>query len=222
MDWGCVVGLTIAWLTILGLIETVHAIASGGAGVAGIVGRAHSTSSRHLSITSVVNLLVALPEWTLAARRIVVAWAWTLMLLLLVMTDEKNLHDSGDQEEEDHDECDCEGCGLELTCLMEVWKPGGAAIWRGCVGLTVAERSSDVTLARAGAVSCFPNNVDECAHKSDVQGNGDEAEEGNTAQEHSEEDGEEEVEDCSARDAFNCLQPCRDEFVMVGKDSQEI
>lgn len=65
-----IAGLSVARLAILGLVETIHAIASSSAGVASIVRRAHGvvgtcTSSRHLSITG-VDLLVALPEWTLA------------------------------------------------------------------------------------------------------------------------------------------------------------
>ena len=61
-----VVGVAIAWLTIFGLIETIHAIASRSASVARVVGWAQSTSSSHLGVTGVVDLLVALPERTSA------------------------------------------------------------------------------------------------------------------------------------------------------------
>ena len=59
-----VVGVAITWLTVFGLIETIHAVASGSASVARVVGWAQSTSSSHLSVTGVVDLLVALPERT--------------------------------------------------------------------------------------------------------------------------------------------------------------
>lgn len=81
---------------------------------------------------------------------------------------------------------------------MQVGQPVGVAVWGGSVGLAVAERSPDVSGAGVGAVSGLPCDVDECAHKCNVEDNGEEGEEGNTAEAQGEDNGEEEVEDCGA------------------------
>lgn len=62
----------------------------------------------------------------------------------------------------------------------------------------------------------------EAASEADVEKDGEECEERNATEEEGEEDTEDGVQDGSSRHALNCLFPCRNWDVLLGKDCEEV
>lgn len=93
--------LAVARLTILGLtsetrVSTVHGGTSHVSFVAWTITRSRR-ASRHLSVAGIVNLLVALPEWSSTSTiGVVVLWAGAEALLFLVVARKQGLHNGGD------------------------------------------------------------------------------------------------------------------------------
>ena len=66
--------ITVAFVGVLGLCHSIRGVHRS-TGVAGVMAWANGTSSGHLGISRVVDLLVALPEWSAAGSGgVVVGW----------------------------------------------------------------------------------------------------------------------------------------------------
>lgn len=72
------------------------------------------------------------------------------------------------------------------------------------------------------AIAGQDSEGDEGTAEQDVEDDGDECEEGLTAETACEQHGEEGVEDCGASDAFNGFHPCVDGGIAVGEHGEEV
>jgi len=206
----CSLGVSIAVATLLSWSSVVDS----GAGVASVMAWANTvlfsgdTTGSQLSIASVA--LVATPEWAATgARGIVVSWGWSIALLLAVMTDKEDLEDSGDQEQGDVDNSNSEDSLLQLACAVQVGEVCDAlatsktetifAIARSFrVAWSGTKRRFDVPTAGMYSASGEVGNGNVCTDKADIEDNGKEGKEGDTAEEEGQEYTEDAIEDSSS------------------------
>lgn len=193
----CAVALhTISWLTVLGLgcersSTTVHGRSSHAGLVAvstsGVVVASMSGSS--FSVTSGLDLAVALPEWSTGRTRgVVVLWGWAESLLLLVMADQQELKSCTDQEEEQSQDGDSEASSVQAADVAPITST------RCCfTAETRADRSVDETTAVVGTITGVIGNGGKATNEADVEEDGDVAKESNTAKAKGEKDAEDGV-----------------------------
>ena len=225
--------ITIAFVGVLGLCHSIRAVHRS-TGVPGVVAWANGTSSGHLGISSVVDLLIALPEWSAAGTRsVIVGWRWAIALLFLVVADEEDLDNGRNDEEEDVDDGDGEdGClesagTTQVRCVGDVLassesEPIRPVPWRLGVRGPASKNCVDVAGARSGSVAVEPRNRHVTTYEADVQHDSEEGEEADSAQEQGEEYSEEQVEHRGARHALNGSDPVVDGQLVIGKDGEEV
>ena len=197
---GVVASLVVGWVGVLD--ETsVGTAGDGRTGVRGVVGWTDggsnwdtSTDGAELSVLD--RLLLATEPAALAgAFSVVVAWGWTEALLLLVVADEKDLHKSGQEEEDCANDRDGECGSVESASLAQ------------CVGWTVSNWGLDGAAAAARARVSQDGHGDEGTNHEDIDNNGEETEEGDTAEAASQKDCEGSVDDSDTGHTLNSLLP---------------
>lgn len=225
--------ITITLVGVLGLCHSIWAVHRSTC-VRGIVAWANGTSSGHLSISRVMDLLVALPEWSAASTGgVVVRWRWAIALLFLVVADEEDLENGRDKEEEDVDDGDGEdGClesagTTQVRCVGDVLTSSESESirpvpWRLGVRGPTSKNCVHVAAARASSMAVEPGNRHIAAYEADVQDDSEEGEEADSAQEEGEEHSEEQVEHRGARHALNGSDPVMDGQLVICEDGEEV
>ena len=166
-------------------------------------------------------LVLALPE--LAASTcactlgVVVGWRWAISLLLLVVLDQQDLPCGSDEEKEDADDGDSEDCGVEGADITIVAGTGSRVIAESS-----AKGRVDCAFARIGAMSSIVCNDSEAADEAQVEEDCKVGEEADAAEEESEDDAKDGVEDGCAAHSFNHLLPCWNVDILVGENREKV
>lgn len=176
------------------------------------------TSGGHLGVLSGVGLAVSLPEWSLAGTLgVVVGGGWAEALFLLVMTSQQELEDSSHQEEENGTNGDGEAGGVQAACITIVARA------RSCFsGQAITDGGIDKTSAAVGTVAGIVGDGGKASGKADVEEDGDEGEDSDTAQAQGEENTKDGVQSRSTGHTLNGLLPGRDGHVMSRQDGEEV
>lgn len=142
----------------------------------------------------ILDLAVALPEWSASrSSSVVVLGRWAESLVLLVTTSQQELETGADGKEENAEDGDGKACGVQAADVSPFARTRGL-----CVARAAAEGSVDNALAGVGSVSGIVGNGRKAADEADVEEDGNVGEECDAAEAEGEEKSEDGVENCGA------------------------
>lgn len=218
----------------MSIILIVRSTSNSGTSVASPIAhsRVSSKTSASFCILGHALILASEAKSTAVPRGIVIRRAGTIALLLLVVADKHDLHCRCAQEQECGDDRDGESSGVELASEAEMdgisdvtlisfaksfpSKPSVLICW------TIADRSLHIALARARTVARHDGDRDHASAEENIQDNCKECQEGNTAEAACQTDGEDEVYNSGAGNAFNGLLPVCDVDIAIRQYREEL
>jgi len=180
--------------------------------------RSRHGASGHLCVASVVNLLVALPEWAATSSLgVVVLWAWAEALLFLVVARKQHLDDCGNQEEENVQDSQSEAGSVQAADVSPV-----TGTRSRLAGEANTQRSVDNAFARVGTMARVVCNGSKAANEADVKEDSDEREDRDASEEQGEQNTEDGVQHTGTGNALNGLLPCWDVDIVSREDCEVV
>jgi len=173
--------------------------------------------------------LAATEELDAAATGVAVGGAGAVPLLLLVVPADGYLDEGRDKEEDSSDDGDGEADSVQAARSTKRRSIGDLVLavltsLEALLRVRLAFSKWSVDLARAAgcAVAGQYRNGNKGASEENIKDNGEESEEGLSAEEAGEEDSESSVEDCDTRETLDGFPPGEDLEVAVGEDRKEV